>query len=408
MSTAYDTESMRIPISTPRPTGIADTNLPPILMDDHLSSKDAVSLPLTAMQFALRYLVKCTNYCMICHNRTDESFEALKPYVCGNPLCLYQYMSLGLGPSIDQEIIKQEYVVDLLISFCYASLQRTIGQGVSLREFPSGLNLQVPCVRKFSPTMSKGGAMDITINNYGILTQPIEVEVSWPKRIARIADQSHPDCPNLKMGEWVVIHTKPNRDNPALPDLNTFHYARINDRVGEDLHLHIASRHPVPMDLVAYEKARAWDWDSVGRTPGRLVLCNQSLDDLENDGDKAFSLSMLLCTLPSVREMRDYLTSDKSRQLANWNRIPPAAMKFLRWIIASNRSYIVQLDDPVSEKVHSSVTGDKRPDRSQEKVSGLNGWIQFRFAQGSPDKEARFLDALREVNSPHRTILAWQ
>ncbi|KAI0441290.1 hypothetical protein F4803DRAFT_552286 [Xylaria telfairii] len=417
--TACETGSPKIPTSTPGPTGIADTNLPPILRDDHLLSEDPLSLPLIAMQFALRYLVKCTNYCMICHNRIDESFEALKPYVCGNPLCLYQYMSLGLGPSIDQEIIKQEYVVDLLISFCYASLQQT-GNGVKLREFPLGLNLKVPCVRRLSsrlditsneygtftsPKMDKRGAVGITINNYGTLIQPVEVEVFWPERTARIADQSHPDCPSLKVGEWVVIHTKPNQS--SLPDLNIFHYARIDCRNGGTLQLHIASRHPVPMDLAAYEKAKTWDWDNFGHTPGNLVFCNQSLDDLKDDFDKAFSLSMLLCTLPSVREMRDYLTSDKSRQLVNWSRIPPAAMKLLRWIIASNRSYIVQLDDPVSEKVDSSIIGDKRLDRSQEKVSGVNGWIQFRFAQGSPEKEARFLDALRGVDSPHRTILAW-
>ena len=51
----------------------------------------------------------------------EEEFEALKPYVCSKPLCLYQYMSLGFGPSVEHEIATQPYVVDLLVSFAYTS-----------------------------------------------------------------------------------------------------------------------------------------------------------------------------------------------------------------------------------------------------------------------------------------------
>ncbi|KAI0555983.1 hypothetical protein F4679DRAFT_520602 [Xylaria curta] len=404
MSAWDNTESMKMPTLDPGRMGIADKNLPPMLMDDHLSSADSVSLPLVAMQFALRYLVKCTDYCMICHDRIDETFEALKPYVCGNPLCLYQYMSLGLGPSIDQEIINQEYVVDLLISFCYASLQRTTNTEVRLREFPSGLNLQVPCVRKIS-SMIKKGPGDIIIEKYGILLEPIDIQVSWPQRTASITNQSQLEHLDLKVGQWVVIHTEHN------PDLHVFHHARIEDKQGATLQLHIASRHPVLSSSAAYGKVVTWDWDNnnTGFTTGRLVLCNQSLDDLRTDEEKAFSLHLLLSTLPSVREMKSYLMGKKSRKLVTWDRIPPAAMKLLRWIIASNRSFIVQLDDTLSKsnEINSSDVGDKRQDRSEEKVSGLDGWIQFRFAQGSPEKEARFLEALREVESPHRTILAW-
>src|SRR5207253_2869842 len=61
------------------------------------------------------------------------------PYVCDKPLCLYQYMSLGFGPSIEHEILSQPKVVDLLVSFCYASAR----QG-GLKDFPTGLSLMVP------------------------------------------------------------------------------------------------------------------------------------------------------------------------------------------------------------------------------------------------------------------------
>jgi ubiquitin-conjugating enzyme E2 Q len=58
---------------------------------DHLLSKSGdLSFPLIAMQFFLRSLVRCTEFCLVCHDKIEETFEALKPYVCNKPLCLYQ------------------------------------------------------------------------------------------------------------------------------------------------------------------------------------------------------------------------------------------------------------------------------------------------------------------------------
>ncbi|KAL5347417.1 hypothetical protein ACLOAV_007729 [Pseudogymnoascus australis] len=120
---------------------IIKEDLPPIAMVDHLedSEDENYSLPLIAMQFALRYLIRCTEFCLVCHSKTEGSFEALKPYVCSNPLCLYQYMALGFGPSIEHSVATQPYVVDLLVSFAYASAHvRT------LRKYPTGMGLVVP------------------------------------------------------------------------------------------------------------------------------------------------------------------------------------------------------------------------------------------------------------------------
>lgn len=102
---------------------ILQSTLPDMLSKDHLDDHQVkqVSFPLIAAQFSLRYLVRCTEYCLVCHDKIEEQFDALKPYVCSKPLCLYQYMSLGFGPSIEHEILTQPYVVDLLVSFCYAS-----------------------------------------------------------------------------------------------------------------------------------------------------------------------------------------------------------------------------------------------------------------------------------------------
>ncbi|KAI1196857.1 hypothetical protein F5X97DRAFT_334398 [Nemania serpens] len=403
----WDSDSITIPSSSLSSTSVTDTSLPPILMSDHLSTGNPVSLPLVTMQFALRYLVKCRDYCMICHDKIAENFEALKPYVCGNPLCLFQYMSLGLGPSIDHEIINQEHVVDLLVSFCYASLYYTPAQKPRLREFPSGLNLQVPCVRR--PEYNHRIPGSFTMRGYGSLIDPLGIEVFWFDNKAIITDISYATRSDLTVGQWVVIHTDHavKKDKSETLDQDIFHWARIEAITDLELNLHIASRHPVPMKLEHTEKVTSWDWDDTSPSLGRLVLCNQSLDELGSDEDKAFSLTLLLLVLPSVTEMRSYLLGHQSRQLATWNRIPPAAMKLLRWIIASNRSFIVHLDNPHSHGINPAEPGNQKPDRSRERISGLEGWMQFRFAQGSPEKEALFLNSLREVRERHRTILAW-
>jgi ubiquitin-conjugating enzyme E2 Q len=82
----------------PRYLACEDTNghtLPPIVTADTIEetiSGLALSLPLAAMQFLLRHFVRCTEFCLVCHCRVDATFEALKPYVCSKPLCLYPYM----------------------------------------------------------------------------------------------------------------------------------------------------------------------------------------------------------------------------------------------------------------------------------------------------------------------------
>ncbi|KAI0097688.1 hypothetical protein GGR51DRAFT_552941 [Nemania sp. FL0031] len=394
---------------TPNLANIVDKNLPSILMNDHLLSEGPVSLPLVAMQFALRYLVKCTEYCMICHERMFGKFEALKPYVCAKPLCLFQYMSLGLGPSIDNEIINHQHVVDLLISFCYASLQCSKDQKPRLREFPLGLSLQVPCIRKPVAAYNSSLRQNVMSKNNNTLIDPLEIEVSWRDSKATITEKSGVIRPHLKVGQWVVIHTGYNDGKPTSEQSPTdiLHYARIEGMAISELQLHFASRHPVPMGLAEYEAVRQRDWGNEAPTAALLVLCNRSLDEIKDDEEKAFSLTLLLSALPSVGEMRSYLIGKQSRQLVSWDRIPPSAMKLLRWIIASNRSFIVQVDSSLSSHENSGITNYEGPDRSQEKILGMDGWIQFRFAQGSPEKEALFLDALQQVKSPHRTILAW-
>ena len=114
--------------------------LPHFVTSDHMTGDTKKkSFPLLAVQFALRHLARCTEFCLVCHCKIDADFEALKPYVCSKPLCLWQYMSLGFGPSLEDEIISQPHVVDLLISFCYSS-----AFAKKLRYLPTGMALSVP------------------------------------------------------------------------------------------------------------------------------------------------------------------------------------------------------------------------------------------------------------------------
>lgn len=116
--------------------------LPGIVTADHYTSTAFAKkpcFPLLAMQFLLRHFVGCTDFCMVCYGRMGSDLGAIKPYVCDKPLCLYQYMSLGMGPNIEHEIINQPWVIDLLISFTYAAAKAN-----NLTTMPLGLSLKVP------------------------------------------------------------------------------------------------------------------------------------------------------------------------------------------------------------------------------------------------------------------------
>lgn len=49
---------------------------------------------------------------MVCHNKIESEYEALKPYVCGSKLCEYQYYQLSMGPSLEVRTSLQ-YIPDL-------------------------------------------------------------------------------------------------------------------------------------------------------------------------------------------------------------------------------------------------------------------------------------------------------
>ncbi|KIY49649.1 hypothetical protein FISHEDRAFT_65102 [Fistulina hepatica ATCC 64428] len=110
---------------------------------DGLGANERINLPLTAFCYLIRRLAICTRYCIVCHDRLETEFEALKPYVCGKRLCSYQYYALNRGPSLEYEISHNPFVVDLLVSLAYTA---AIDQVLS--PLPVGLGLRVPLPEK--------------------------------------------------------------------------------------------------------------------------------------------------------------------------------------------------------------------------------------------------------------------
>ena len=154
---------------------------------------------------------------------------------------------------------------------------------------------------------------------------------------------------------------------------------------------------PPPTAKVDYLNTDPSFYQDVG-----YIIYDQLFDELTDIG-KLTSILSLLDTLPSVHQMRDFLgaAGRKQMSLREWpDRISPAALGVLRWIIASNRSCIIQGD---TLNVSSS--------RQEDRVAGMDSYLQFRFAQGAPDKEQRFITSVRDTTArlglQYPTMFAW-
>ena len=405
-------------------------SLPSIVTRDHLADKTTeYSLPLLAMQFALRHLVRCTEFCLVCHCKVEADFEALKPYVCSKPLCLYQYMSLGFGPSIEHEIVTQPHVVDLLISFCYSSARQ-----YKLRYLPTGMALMVPSIsilhgyhitalqqsahagmpssthvqphllpsnasktRESSKTFKAKFDSEKMELLFGAKTTRVLNPGNWITFLVpnsheewyhcRVAEVLHP---TVVLGKPFIRGTRhgPKPDPRVTISVSQHRAAGTNPQSVSDLTPAATPPPPTPNDAAPKQLPEI-----------EFTMYDQNFDDLENH-EKQTAIYYLLDTLPSVQSMSEYLQSKgyQETSLRSWtDRISPAALGLLRWIIASNRSCIIQVD---------SLDGDTH--KSEERVSGLEGWMQFRFAQGAPDKEQRFVTSIKHAtNKNHPTLFAW-
>ncbi|KAA8575783.1 hypothetical protein EYC84_004880 [Monilinia fructicola] len=333
---------------------------PQLLTNDHLilNNGGSISFPLLAGQFALMYLVRCTEFCLVCHDKITGEFEALKPYVCDKPLCLYQYMSLGFGPSVEHEIQTQPYVVDLLLNFCYTS-----AWGNRIREYPTGMSLSVP------PAIAPTGHIILPTISSATTNGSIPVTVSQPSSNSlqgKVFDVGYDVQAQevtfkqgdvlIRRGDWVriLVRSRPGdfmtqAYHSRVEDISSWPVVKLSAPISQSIQT-AAYRMPAPVNK-----------PSVDPTPdnicdAQLTIYNCNFDKMSS-AEKCGTITMLLDTLPSIKDLREYIDRQSLTEEPNLRK----------WTEHLNKRFL-RLE---------------------------KNWIQFRFAQGSPDKELRFLNALK-------------
>ncbi|KAL2155287.1 hypothetical protein VTH82DRAFT_28 [Thermothelomyces myriococcoides] len=416
--------------TAPEPEPIRVLGEPDHLLQKHNESER--SFPLIAVQFAIRYFVRCTEYCLRCHRPLERGFEALRPYVCSDPLCLFQYMAMGLGPSIEHEILTEPYVVDLLVSLCYAAIQpvfpnraaakpsQTTHSKFPIRSFPAGLRLRVPDLTNPTAVTFKGR---LSADGERVVFED-EIAESFNGRLAS--------------GIWLAF-----RD----PVTRVIRHARVKEVYGspKTAAIEVIGDSAVYWTISQYSPQYLLDQQASSRTPdstkpseetdGHMVeiyLYDTEFDSLDDMG-KAAAMRHVLDTLPPILDIEEWLASHPGHSFRAMGRISPAAASLLQWIVSSNRSCILQVDRSraLAERARAGAKNEKAAtstmatgpseiaraagrgkNREHERILGMDGWVQFRFAQGAPDKELRFNRALQEVAarrniSDNPTIFAW-
>ncbi|KPM39303.1 hypothetical protein AK830_g7249 [Neonectria ditissima] len=349
-----------------------------LLQHDYaLDDQQVLNISLVAMQFGLQRLVRCTKYCMVCHQRTNGSFEAVKPFVCDERLCLYQYLALGFGQSIEHEIINNPYVVDLLISFFHSAVQDN-----RIREFPKGLNLRCAYT--------------------GSLREPAEhldVEVSFLNKMIRFGSADYSSYSSIKEGQFVLLVLKDIDQVPTRSILTgglERHVCIVEAIAGELCTFRIISTLTEPPNCApppASERPTQATHPTENWMRVLLFKHDTDIDNLENY-ERNISLMLMTHAIPPVLEMREYLMERPGRRLSSWKRMDVSTLALLNWIVASNRSFIVQ-DAPVP-----NLSETEPPTDQPNSVKGMDPiWMQFRFAQGSPEKEQKFIQEL-ELQRP--------
>ncbi|KAF9768936.1 hypothetical protein IL306_013704 [Fusarium sp. DS 682] len=359
-----------------------------LLRHDYLSrNADDLNIVLIAMQFGLQRLIKCTKYCLVCHRRAKGGFEAVKPFVCGNELCLYQYLSFGFGQSIEHEIINNTYVVDLLVSFFYTAITRS-----RLREFPRGLGLKCP--------------------TSGFTTRdsvPVSADACFKTNMLRFEIKDLVTYRTIKRGHWLLlVVSEKNTLESNIPVMRTYcekHICYIESCIDNDFTFKVVKT----LTGVANVEANPEDstLNQVSRpTPGgvKVLVCKygQDVDELEEKERNEALVFMTNC-IPPVQTMREYLLEVPGRRLSSWKGMDGSTLRLLNWIVASNRSFIVQ---------DTTLPGSSVSDEQMQNgnlVSGMQpNWMQFRFAQGSPEKEQLFFNELKKTTrSQYPTLFAW-
>lgn len=349
-----------------------------------------------------------------------KEFEALKPYVCKDPLCLFQYITMGFGPSIEHEILSQPYVVDLLVTLCYSSIQNQLtgtsamknrhvvssvntGPTYPIREFPTRLRLKVASLPPIpnpvtmwqdrQPLPHAEAVVEEKADLYGT---PIKVLVDFDLQTLSVRNPK--DIEHLTGNSWAVLRL-PNMDNnqtqPQVSGAVLDHQVYLKYVDGPANRIDFETKH-VNLSLAAFGRPGS------GPLKADLYRHDFELDDLDDDG-KARAMTMILSTVPPISHLREYLINHPHSRLRSYHGISSSAATLLEWIVASNRSFIIQVNQV--DDIHALDMDLLKTikTRDQEVIPSLSlGCVQFRLAMGNPDKE---LGTPAENNYP--TLFAW-
>ncbi|KAJ5975057.1 hypothetical protein N7481_008764 [Penicillium waksmanii] len=301
------------------------TPVPHLMESDHFADAgmkvEFMSLPLLAMQYTLRHFVRCPEFCLVCHCKTGDGFESLKPYVCSRGLCLFQYLELGLGASIECEVRSKPMVVDLLVSLAYAS-----AISGHLESFPDGLRLKVPLKNSYG--FDQNGEIQNPDFTSRALLDPVTMILSGS------------GVEKIDSGDWIMI-----RDAEPVKPTVTWHcqVKRIPRKAGEVIlsdPVKIINQITSPPPIAT----QSWvpPYSHVRKHPVKFTCYDQAFEVLSPQ-DKRGAIKLLLDTLPSINQIANLLGESSTRGLRSCleGKVSPAAFDLLRWIIASNRSYIV-------------------------------------------------------------------
>ena len=237
----------------------------------------------------------------------------------------------------NMKIKSQPSVVDLLVSLAFiraktGRLEDFFLQGLEC-EFPTQRQLTRMRFKVTSPQTS--GPQNITLGT--INTQRMfGSSKAMPGILMELSPKGKP---RLTEGQWIAF-VGPEGER-YLAQSPSWH-CRVQNAGSNYVELSFPLRWGKQMTESELKQATD-NWRGVQKVLYKTY--DTAFDDLTKER-KRKSIVMLLSTLPAIDEMVMYLASQgPDAALSSWHdRIQPAALDLLRWIVASNRSCILQDD----------------------------------------------------------------
>ncbi|TLD25231.1 hypothetical protein PspLS_06035 [Pyricularia sp. CBS 133598] len=346
---------------------------------------------------------------------------------------------MGLGPSVEHEILTQPKVVDLLCSFCYSSTARpssTTGAGLggqySIREFPVGLSLKVPdffSQRESSAPLPSCIPVQVTDLGQSLLLQTYD-QNDWLESLRpgvccalvssfTLLKHGFTFEENVFSSKLATGYTRPKliskgQNNyseyqtiisgvSASTEMTTYGTVLSIDRAAGTVGISVSGRRYGAVDSSAAPEM------NLGQGPATLFLAtfDTSFDSLLDDG-KAIAIRFILDMLPPIAQIRAFLKKNPNSSVKGMGQVITPTATLLEWIVATNRSLIMCLED--DDDIDPTLDVTPAQSLASLKIPEMSDYIQFRFAQGSPDKEERFRSELNRVGalgSKYPTIFAW-